>query len=283
MKRPIEVAKDLVQISTIVNLTGALEGIASLRISQLKNQVLQSEEFFKELWKIYTQIRVDATFHFGRRMSKEAVINKDLFIVITAEGGFSGDIDQKLIDWMLKHYDKEHQDIIVIGHHGAVQLAHKGVAISKYYKLPSKDKNINVAPVVNDIQKYKSTTVYYQSYVSIMVQDVKKISLMTAVQELGQDLKKGEDIITESNYIFEPSTYAVVDHLERSMLSIMVGQVILESKLAQYASRFRAMSAANEKAKDNFSELKLLYHRTKRASNDERLKEIINGMRKIRV
>ncbi|MCE7936759.1 hypothetical protein DYH10_03150 [Candidatus Saccharibacteria bacterium CPR2] len=283
MRRPVEVAKDLAQIGTIVNLTGALEGIASLRISQIKNQVLQSEEFFKELWKIYTQIRVDATFHFGRRMSKEKVINKDLFIVITAEGGFSGDIDQKLIDWMLDGYDKEHHDIIVIGHHGAVQLAHKGVSIAKYYKLPSKDKNINVTPVVNDIQKYKTTTVYYQSYVSIMVQDVKRMSLMTAVQEFGRDVKRSDEIITESNYIFEPSTYAVIDHLERSMLSIMVGQVILESKLAQYASRFRAMSAANEKAKDSFSDLKLLYNRTRRASNDERLKEIINGMRKVHV
>ena len=39
-------------------------------------------------------------------MSKDDVIDKELFIVVTAEGGFSGDIDQKLIDWMIKSFDK---------------------------------------------------------------------------------------------------------------------------------------------------------------------------------
>ena len=60
----------------------------------------------------------------------------------------------------------------------------------------------------------------------------------------------------------------------------MLSQVILESKLAQYASRFRAMSAASDKAKENHADLKLLFNRTKRALEDERLKEVVNGMRK---
>ena len=51
------------------------------------------------------------------------------------------------------------------------------------------------------------------------------------------------EMINEWTYIFEPSTYAVVAHLERSMMQIAVSQLILESKLAQYAARFRAMSA----------------------------------------
>jgi F0F1-type ATP synthase gamma subunit len=74
----------------------------------------------------------------------------------------------------------------------------------------------------------------------------------------------------------------VVDHLERSMMQIALSQVILDSKLAQYASRFRAMSAAKEKANDTKSELHLEFNRSKRAIKDARLKEIINGLRKAR-
>ena len=289
MQRPVQIEKELNQIGTIKELTGIFRGIASLRIAQIKNQVLQSQQFFHELWNIYTQIRVDNIFHFGRATSSEEVIDKELFIVITAEGGFSGDIDQKLIEWMLTHYDEKKNDIIVIGHHGAIQLSQRGIGIKKYYKLPSKDRNINVLPVVAEVQKYRSSTVYYQTYVSLMVQDVKRISLQTAVQEEGKAQEQAEDdlpedsiakeIITEQNYIFEPSTFAVVDHLERSMLGIMVSQLILESKLAQYASRFRAMSAANDRAKDTHDDLRLLYNRAKRALNDERLKEIVASMK----
>ncbi len=280
MKRPAEVYVRLEGITTMVTITSIFEGIASMRISKIKNEVLQSQEYFKTLWNIYTQIRVDAAFHFGRRTSKGKIINKELFVIITAEGGFSGDIDEKLISWMLTHYDRKKHDIIVIGHHGAIQLSQRGISIKKYYKLPEKDQDINVTQIIAEVQKYKSTMAYYQTYVSLMVQDVKRISLMLAVQEQGRSIKKDEEVISEDNYIFEPSTYAVVDHLERTMLQIMLSQIILESKLAQHASRFRAMSAASDKAKESRDDLQLEYNRTKRAIGDERLKEVVSGLRK---
>lgn len=135
MKRVQEIEKQMLSMGTMVEISSVFEGIASMRIARIKNQVLQATEFFDELWGIYTQLRVDSLFRYGRGDHAKDLINKELFIVITAEGGFSGDIDQKLISWMLKSFDAEKNDIIVIGHHGAVQLAQKGVAFKKYFKL----------------------------------------------------------------------------------------------------------------------------------------------------
>jgi ATP synthase F1 gamma subunit len=280
MKRPAEIGKTLGALGTMVQLTGVFKGIASMRIAQVKDQVLQSQEFFAALWAVYSQIRVDPFFGFGRSQGDLKVSEKELYVIITAEGGFSGEIDQKLIQYMIKNFDEAKNEIIVIGHHGAVQLAQNHVPFKKYYKLPSKDENINVMPIIREVQKYKSTTVYYQTYISLMVQDVKRISLSSIVETEGKVLEKNDEVITASNYILEPSPYAVVDHLERSMMSIALSQVILESKLAQYASRFRAMSAASDRAQESFSEAKLDYNRARRGLKDERLKEIINGMRK---
>ncbi len=282
-RRPAEIEKDEVAMATLVELTSVFEGIASMRIAQIKNQVLQATEFFNELWHIYSQLRVSTYFGFGR-MAQDGVevIDKELYVIITAEGGFSGDIDQKLIQLMLQTYDKDKNEIIVIGHHGAIQLAQRGVTYKKYYKLPNQDKNINVSPIIKEVQQYRTTSVFYQEYVSLMVQDVKRIELSSAVQQKGKSVDEGEDIITEANYIFEPSTYDVVDHLERSMMQIAMSQLILNSKLAQYASRFRAMSASHTRADEAKGELRLDYNRARRAIKDERLKEIITGMKKIK-
>jgi F-type H+-transporting ATPase subunit gamma len=251
-----------------------------MRISQVKNQVLQSQQFFDELWNIYSQLRVDSLFRFGRAKSED-VIDKDLYIIITAEGGFSGDIDQKLITMMLKDYDPAKQDIVVIGHHGAMQLIQAGVKFKKYFSLPSKDTNINVQPLVNEVRGYRNTVVFYQTYLSLMVQEIKRIELHSAVQQEGNKTIKADDVISDATYIFEPSNYDVIAHLERSMLQIALSQLILDSKLAQYASRFRAMSMANDKAGELLTDTRLLYNRTKRRIQDERLKEIINGLRKV--
>ncbi len=275
-----DIARERDAMGTMVVLTSAFEGIASMRISQIKSQVLEAQQFFNELWYIYSQIRVDAIFHYGRTQDNSDVIDKELFIAITAEGGFSGDIDQKLMKWMLSQYDKEKHDIVVIGHHGAIQLAQAGVSFKKYFKLPVKDQNINVTPIIAEVQKYRTATVYYQTYVSLTVQDVKRISLSNAVSEAGKQAGESTEFISEANYIFEPSTYDVVDYLERSMMQIALSQVILESKLAQYASRFRAMSAAHTRADEEVLDLRLMYNRAKRHIKDERLKEIVNGLRK---
>lgn len=281
MKRPNEIEREEMAMGTLVELTSVFEGIASMRIAQIKNQVLQATQFFNELWHIYSQLRVGSYFGFGRSNQEGIqIIDKELYILITAEGGFSGDIDQKLIQLMLQTYDKDKNEIIVIGHHGAIQLAQRNISYKKYFKLPTKDQNINVNPITKEVQLYKSTSVFYQEYVSLMVQDVKRIELSSIVQQKGQHSKAGEETITESNYIFEPSSYDVVDHLERSMMQIAISQLILDSKLAQYASRFRAMSASHTRADEAKIDLHLAYNRSKRGIKDERLKEIINGLKK---
>ncbi len=280
MSRLQEVAEQRMAMDTIVNLTSVFEGLASMKIAQVKNQVLSSQKFFNELWDIYKQIRVDSLFRFGRGNDKD-MIHKQLIMVITAEGGFSGDIDQKLIKWMLETYDPEKQDIIVIGHHGALQLLQAKVGFKKYFTLPSRDTNINVRPLVQEVGHYEGTVVYYQTYVSLMTQEIKRIDLQTSVAEQAKaaGTEKPDEIISEQNYIFEPSTYDVVAHLERSMTEIALSQVILDSKLAQYASRFRAMSMAKDKSNELSNDLRMQFNRTKRRIQDERLKEMTNGLR----
>lgn len=282
MKRPPELAHEEASMATLVELTSAFEGIASMKIAQTKNQVLESTKFFDRLWGIYSQLRVDALFSFGRAADEKPLIDKELLIMITAEGGFSGDIDQKILKMVLEEYDKEKNDIIVIGHHGAIQLSQRGIGFKKYFKLPAKDQNINVVPIVREVKLYKTASIFYAEYVSLMSQDVKKIELASAVKSKAAESETEDEgeIISESTYIFEPDSFAVAAYLESSMMQISISQLILSSKLAQYASRFKAMTASHQRADESRAELHMLYNRSRRAIKDERLKEIINGMKK---
>lgn len=282
MRNPNDIAEDLAAMSTMLDLTGAFQGLASLHIAQIKNRVVASQRFFAELWHIYDQIRVDELFRFGRTQNEDAV-DKELIIAITAEGGFSGDIDKRLVEKLLESYDKEKQDVIVVGHHGALQLARSGVSFQRYFKLPTSDASINVKPLTNEIRKYRTTSIFYQTYISLLSQEIRHIELHEAVTTAGQNVVASSEIIDEKSYIFEPSSFSVMAHLERSMMEVTLSQTIFDSKLAQYASRFRAMSAAQDKSNEERDNLKLEYNHAKRAKSDERLKETINGMKAARI
>lgn len=287
MRQLADIIAEREATATIVELTSVFEDLASSHISRIRNQAVQSRQFFGDIWRIYTQIRVDKLFHFGRasRSGRQAgtptnVINKELIILMTSEGGLSGDIDNKLIDTALSYYRPEAADITIVGRHGSLLLAQREVQVKRSFKMPASDQVVNVAPLVAEVQQYASTVVFYQTYLSLMDQAVRSIKLSTAVAELGKNVKASSELISESNYIFEPSTFAVVDYLENSMMSIALTDFILESKLAQYASRFRATSLARDKAKEALGSLNRLYNSGRRNIKDERAKEVINGLRK---
>jgi ATP synthase F1 gamma subunit len=283
MRRPLEIAAEEQSMRTIVSLTSAFESLSSMKIMQTKSKVLISNMFFNEVWGIYKQIRMDVMFNFGR-VAGERPIDKELLILITAAGGLSGDIDQRLIKKFRAYFDPEKNDIIVIGRHGAKQLDQLKIHYNLFFDMPTKDY-INVDPLMAEIRKYRSGRVFYQNYISLSEQDIRDLDLGEVVSRMGKiaDLDiVDEDKITEKTYIFEPSAYAVAAHLETSILRLTLTQFIYDSRLAQLASRFRAMTAAKEKSTETAEDLHTQFRRAKRALVDVRLKESLAGLKKIR-
>jgi F0F1-type ATP synthase gamma subunit len=277
MKRPVEFLNQKKTMDTLLTLTSAFEGIASTHLANIRNEVIRSNIFFEDLWQVYSKIRVGDEFHFGRGHKTE-VIDKELFIFITAEGGFSGDIDQRILEFLQKLYNPAENDILVVGRHGTTLLEQSNIPYVKFYDLPVHDRNINVEPLIKDIQKYRLTSMFYSQYITLSNQKVRRIQLSAYVRELGGDVVVNNDIISERNYIFEPSIHDVVNHLEESMLYVAVSQIILDAKLAQYASRFRSMSNAKKETTEARDRIYTQYRHSVRSLQDERLKETINNI-----
>jgi F-type H+-transporting ATPase subunit gamma len=279
----LSINQEAQQVGTVSELTGIFESIASMRIGKIKDRVQRSQAFFAELWKIYTALRIDPT----ERLSGKNGPKRDkpnVFLALTSEGGLSGDIDQRIVKTVLDNLDPKTTDLIVIGAHGATQFVQNHAKIKRYFRLPDVDQAIDVSPIVEELLGYKQPTVWFQRYVSLSVQEVGRIDLLGRVRALGSDSKvDAGEVISPREYLFEPSVDDVVRYLESVMMEIALSQVILESRLAQYASRFTAMSAAKKRAKDLQVSLIMAYNRAKRGEADDRIKEIVNSMNAMHV
>lgn len=283
MRRPLEIRAEENSVRSVVSLTSALESLSSMQIAKTKNKVLISNQFFDEVWNIYKQIRVDVLFNFGRT-EEEKPIDKELLILITAKAGLSGDIDQRLVKKFMERYDETKHDVLVIGKHGALKLKQAHVDYAYFFDLPENDY-INVDPLMDIIKKYRASRIFYQNYVSLGQQDIKDVDLSEVVSSKGRvaDLSTvSDDLVTEKTYIFEPSSFQVAAYLENSILRLTISQFIYDSRLAQVASRFKAMSAAKDRSIETANELRTEYNRAKRSQVDTRLKESLAGLKKIR-
>lgn len=279
MRRASAIQKESEQISTVENLTGVFESIASTQVAKIKNKVELSKEFFELLWKRYSSIRIDPNTRITYR-DETLESSRKVFVIISAEAGLSGDIDQRLIETMLKDYDKTTTDIIVLGTHGANQLKQAGIPYKRYFQVPSTEGYVDVSPVIEAITPYGTITVYYEEYVSLGVQGIKKIDLHSTIQAMSKGVDPDEDIITAQDTIFEPSLDEIADLMERAMMSLAFSQAILESSLAQDASRFNAMATAKKHAWELMNMYRLDYHRAKRSENDRRSREVMISIKK---
>lgn len=280
MRRASLIEKEGVQIATVEDLTGVFESIASTQVAKVKNKVALSKEFFQLLWSRYSAIRIDPKSRITYRQQREGN-GRTAYVIISAEAGLSGDIDQRLIEVMMQTYDPKTTDIIVLGTHGATQLMQRGIKFSRYFQVPESDEYIDVTPVVEAVIGYSNIIVYYEEYVSLGVQEIQTMNLITNLQDMSEAVPD-ENAITMEDTIFEPSLDQIAESMEMTMMMLALNQTILESSLAQAASRFNAMAVAKKRASELLGDFKLEYHRAKRSESDRRLREVMTSLKKKR-
>ena len=266
--------------TTIVlgEVTQAFENIASIEIRRIKDRVIASREFFHELWGVYSQLRVSG--HEGFMANRDIVNSKTALLVVSSDVSLTGGIDQRLINQVLSEYRPEKHDIIVIGAHGEALLKVMGIKPVAVYGLPDVTKKIDVVPIINLVNTYVDSVVYYESFVSLSTQRIAHLELLFAVQKLSALEKNRVDgeVIYSGDYIFEPSLEEVVRYMESMMLSTALTEVILESRLAQLASRFNAMSLAHQAADQRSDYLRSDLSRLKRQRADESIRRHYLGV-----
>jgi F-type H+-transporting ATPase subunit gamma len=266
-------------IGTLKDLTSVFESLASTQVAKVKDKVLTSQQFFDLLWQRYTALRVDPK---KRITGREGIGDngRNVLVLISAEAGLSVDLDMRMIESLQSDYDPKTTDIVVLGSHGASQLSQRGIPYIRFFQLPETDQYINVNPVIDVVRPYEKITVYYEEYLSLGQQEVRSINLVTSIQSMSKDAE--EDVMTADDTIFEPSLDEIADEMEASMMSLALSQTILQSGLAQAASRFNAMTVAEDRAGELLRDYTMEYHRSKRAEGDRRLREVLVGIKKKR-
>lgn len=281
MRRASAIEKEAGQIATVQDLTGVFESLASTQVAKVKNKVVLSKEFFQLLWKHYSSIRIDPKTRItNRNLTDEP--SKTVFVIISAEAGLSGDIDLRLIETMRQDYSQDTTDIIVLGSHGANQLTQRGIPFVRFFQVPESDHYIDVSPVIDAVMPYSKIIVYYEEYISLGVQEIKSIDLISSMRGMSQDMDSDEDIMTARDTIFEPSLDDIADQMEVTMMTLALSQTILESSLAQAASRFNSMAVAKKRAGELLGDYQLEFHRAKRSESDRRLREVMVSIKKKR-
>jgi len=271
MKKSALIHQKFVDTNTIESISHILESIASIRIQQIKDEVLESREFFLRLWSIYSQLRVSEKDVELDGSDSEKKIDRPAVVLVTANAGLTGEIDSHLVNSTLQEVDTNKADFFVVGKHGESLLRQRGINPKAAFKFPEITEEIDITELTTALRQYDKPVVYYPSYESLSVQRVVSLPLVETVQRLSEEDREVDptQIISPDKCLFEPSVNEVVKYLEQMMISTTLTEIVLESSLAQLASRFNAMNSASSRAKDMSRDLFKNYVQLKRYESDE--------------
>ncbi|HSE29217.1 MAG TPA: F0F1 ATP synthase subunit gamma [Candidatus Saccharimonadales bacterium] len=272
MRRSINIKQDLETVRTIEDLTEVFESIASLHISKIRDRVVASKDFFAELWQTYSALRIDPKKRLARAHTKK----DSVFVAVASQSKLSGQINEQVINELTNNlYKRPNTDVILIGMQPNQALHNAKANVVGAFALPKGDFNFNINDILETLNNYDKISVFYQTYESLRVQKISHIDLVSTVRLLGEDVTEGNETLSSEEYIFEPNVKEIADYMESIMLGVALIQIIMESKLSQYAARFNSMSAAKKRAGELTKQYKSEFYRSKRGESDERLKEML--------
>lgn len=134
--------------------------------------------------------------------------------------------------------------------------------------------------------KYKKVVVFYEYYVNT----IKQVAVAREFLPIkAEDIKKyledivGEDIAAQESadlhgYDIEPNVESLVEEVLPIILSMMLYDVLLESKASEHSARMIAMKNAKDNAKKIAVSLTLKYNKARQAMITKEVSEITSGV-----
>lgn len=140
---------------------------------------------------------------------------------------------------------------------------------------------------------YDKVVVAYTDYISSLSQAAKvrqllPISPKDLEKMMGIELGKNQEEKTVSldegvedypleNYLFEPSTEAIVEYVLPRLVEIQIFQAVLESAASEHSARMMAMRNASDAAGDMIDGLNLSFNKARQAAITQEIAEIAGG------
>ncbi|PIZ66593.1 hypothetical protein CO051_06840 [Candidatus Roizmanbacteria bacterium CG_4_9_14_0_2_um_filter_39_13] len=204
-------------------------------------------------------------------------------ILITANTKFHGDILRRIFEKFLDDKDEE-GDVFLVGRIGKDLLAQYGQR-EEIKLIDISDINMEMAqlkPLIPYLFQYKKINLYYAKFKSVMTQDpeVSEITNINKLLEEELEAEKEERKMKEAppTYLFEPAGEKIVSFLNNNVVISLLRQAVLETQLARFAARLKAMDSLLSRIDENMDSLKKQQRKINHNLSNKKQLERISGM-----
>lgn len=258
----------------ISKITKAMEMVAASKMKRAQDQALATRPYSRALLHSLQKLaeKSDRSLH---PLLSENTQGSDILVVFSTDKGLCGGFNTNLFKATM-HWKQSHPQgkIVAIGRKAVAFTRMMGYELlAQFTNIPEKAGFKDILPITTLVmngfldENYKKVDVLYMDFVNTLSQQSRIVQLLPIQNTDG--LEPNGDMIAPSiasEYLFEPSPKAILEHLLPYYIENTVFQTLLESKASEHSARMVAMKNASENAADLVSELKLVYNKSRQAA-----------------
>jgi F-type H+-transporting ATPase subunit gamma len=283
-----EVRNRISGVKKTQKITKAMKMVAAAKLRRAQRGVVSARPYAVKMRELLT--------HLGAR--EEALANPFFaprpvqsvaLVIVTSDRGFCGGFNSNLVKAAVNHIDTSygekkkagHVTLFCVGKKGLDFFSKRGYAIRQKYlgvfnKLAFGQAQTIAADVINGYVNgdYDRVDMIYNEFKSMTQQRVVVDQFLPIVAEPTSGGGKGG---APADYIYEPSSAAILQALVPRHLNFQIWRILLESNAAEEGARMAAMENATTNANELIETLQLQYNKARQAAITKELLEVVSG------
>ncbi|MDP2671057.1 MAG: F0F1 ATP synthase subunit gamma [bacterium] len=279
-----ELKNEISTVSTIQSITSVYQGIASLRMNQIKDSVAENKKFIDGIAEIYGHAKTAYLADIQKQLkSKDREKKNDLsfirrngksvLVLVSANEHLYGTL---IIDVWRKFSAELREkpgDSVVIGNFGKSLIVNEVTHTPiQYFDLADDNPDpAQIKKIIQFITQYETVIVHFGQMRTLLTQEPTRVEITGGVA-------LDKPIETPKKYIFEPTPAKIMEFFESEIIATLFNEKLLEHQLARFSSRMVAMDQATQNAGSLQTNLKKDLTNIKRRLTNIRQLEVFSGM-----
>jgi F-type H+-transporting ATPase subunit gamma len=287
-----EIKSRIGSIRNIEKITRAMKMVASVKFRKAQMNVVAARPYARKIDEILRNL-IPTVEDFDNPLLKEREVKKLCLIVVTGDRGLCGSFNTNLIKHVensikttyADFYNAKELTLVTIGKKGYDHFNKRHYDFfAKYTNIFDKLQFIHAQNIITELisgycdKKFDKVVAIYNEFKSVAQSKIVEEQILPIPPF--PKAEGAKNIL--SNYIYEPSSKEIVEHLLPRSLKTQIWRILLESYASEQAAQMTAMDSATTNANDLMKTLQLSYNRARQASITKEILEIVGGAEALR-
>jgi F-type H+-transporting ATPase subunit gamma len=293
-----DVKNRIESVRNIAKITRAMEMVAAARLRRAEQRIAHLRPYAGAIRRMTRQAAEAAGGEISHLpiLQQHEAENRVGVLLVTGDRGLAGAFNSQILRAGLRaagdyEADGREIDFYASGRRGVSSLAFRGrEPAGAYVGFTDRPAYANAREIASDLTaayvdgKLDRVDIFYNGYVSPLVQEVRRETLLPLqeatileAEEGADEREEGADEHKQALVEYEPEPEEILRRLVPQYVEISIYRALLESTASEHGARMTAMRNASENAGEVIEDLTLEMNRARQAEITQEIMEVVAG------